>query len=68
MVKILKKYGCPPKLSFAIRRIYTDIKVILILGKINIPIPFEVVVKQGYSIAPVLFLFTNMVLADTMEK
>ena len=42
MVEILKKYSCPPKLFSAIRRIYTDNYVRLILGKIDISIPFEV--------------------------
>ena len=32
MVDILKKYGCAPKLYSAIRRMYTDNKVILIIG------------------------------------
>ena len=40
MAEILKKYGCPPKLCSAIRRMYTDNKVRLILGKIDISIPF----------------------------
>ena len=57
MVEILKKYGCPPKLCSAIRRMHTDNNARLILGKINISIPFEVGVKQGESVAPVLFLF-----------
>ena len=45
MVEILKKYGCPPKLCSTIRRMYTDNNVRLILGKIDISIPFEVGVK-----------------------
>ena len=36
MVEILKKYGCPPKLCSAIRRMYTGNKVRLILVKIGI--------------------------------
>ena len=40
MAEILNKYGCPPKLCSAIRRMYTDKKVILILGKIDVSIPF----------------------------
>ena len=45
MVGILKKYGCPPKLGSAIRRMYMDNKVILIIVKIDISIPFEVGLK-----------------------
>jgi hypothetical protein len=68
MVAILKKYGCPPKLCSAIRRMYTDNNVRLILGKIDLSIPFEVGVKQGDSVAPVLFLFIMMAFAETLEE
>ena len=68
MVEILKKYGCPPKLRSAIRRMYTDNKLRLILGNIDISIPFEVGVKQRYIVAPVLFLFIMMAFAETLEK
>ena len=68
MMDILKKYGCPPKLCSEIRRMYTDKKVRLILGNIDISIPFKVEVKQGDSVTPVLFLFTMMAFAETLEK
>ena len=47
---------------------YTDNKVRLILVKINIYIPFEVGLKQGDSVAPVLFLFVMMAFAETIKK
>ena len=56
MVEILKKYGCSPKSCSEIRRMYTDNKVRLILGNIDISIPFEVGVKQGDSVGPILFV------------
>ena len=68
MVEILKKYGLPPKLCSTIRRMYTDNKVIKILGNIDISIPFEVGVKKGDNVAPVLFLFIMMAFAETLEK
>ena len=68
MVEISKKYGCPPKLCSAIRRIYTDNKVRLILVKIDTSIPFEFGVKKGDSVAPVLFLFIMMAFEETIEK
>ena len=68
MVEILAKYGCPPKLRSAIRRMYSDSKVRLILGDTDISISFEVGVKQGDSVAPVLFLFIMMAFAETLEK
>ena len=68
IVEIFKTYGCPPKLCSAIRRIYTDNNVRLILGKIDISIPFEVDVKQGDRVAPVLFLFIMMAFLETLEE
>ena len=68
MVEILKKYGCPPKLCSAIGRMYTDNNVRLILGKFDIYITYEVGVKQGDSVAPVLFLFIMMAFSETLEE
>ena len=68
MVKILKKYVCPPKLCSTIRRMYTDNNVRLILGKNDIYIPFEVGLKQGDSVAPVLFLFIMMAFLESLEE
>ena len=68
MIKILRRYGCPPKLCSAIERMYSNNKVRLIIGKIDTSIPFEVGVKQGDSVAPVLFLFLMMAFAETIEQ
>ena len=51
-----------------ISRMYTDNKVRLIIVKINISIPFEVGVKQGGGVAPVLFLFIVMAFVETIEN
>ena len=40
----------------------------LILGKFDISIPFEVGVKQGDSVAPVLFLFIMRAFSETLEE
>ena len=40
MVEILGKYGCPPKLRSVIRRMYTDNKVILLIGETDLSILF----------------------------
>ena len=45
MAAILKKYGCSPKLFSTIQIMYMDNNVIIILGKIDLSIPFEVSVK-----------------------
>ena len=68
MVEILNKYGCSHKLCSAIRRMYTNNNVRLIIGKIDISIPFEMVVKQGDRVAPVIFLFIMMAFSETIEK
>ena len=46
---------------------YKDSRVRLIIGKIDTTIPFKVGVKQGDSMAPVLFLFIIMGFAETLE-
>ena len=60
LIEILRKYGCPPKLCSAIKWMCINNKVRLIIGKIDTSIPFEVGVKQGDSVAPVLFLYLMM--------
>ena len=47
---------------------YKDIRVRLIIGKIDTTITFYVGVKQGDSMAPVLFLLIIMGFADTLER
>ena len=67
LIEILRKYGCPPKLCYAIKRMYSNNKVRIIISKIDTSIPFEVGVKQGDSVAPMLSLFLMMVFAETVE-
>ena len=67
LIEILRKYGCPPKLFSAIKLMYRNNKLRLIIGKIDTSIPFEVGVKQGDSVAPMLSLFLMMALAETVE-
>ena len=67
MDKLLEKYGCPPALRSTIARMYKDSRVRLIIGKIDTTIPFYVGVKQGDSMAPVLFLFKIMGFAEILE-
>ena len=68
VIKILRKYGCPSKLCSAIRRMYSNNKVRLVIGKIDTSIPFEVGVKQVESVALVLFLFLMMAFAEVIEQ
>ena len=66
--KVLKRYGCPPNLRSAIERMYKNSIVRLKIGKADITIPFEVGVKQGDSMAPVLFIFLITGFTETLEK
>ena len=66
MINILRKYGCPSKLCSAIRIMYRNNKVRLIIGKIYTSIPFEVGVKQGDSGDLVLFLFLMMAFTEVI--
>ena len=50
LIEILCKYGFPKKLCSAIKLMYSNNKVRLIIGKIDTSIPFKVGVKQGDSI------------------
>ena len=68
VIKILEKYVCPPNLRSMIERMYKNRIIRLIIGKADTTIPFEVSVKQGYSMVPVLFLFLIMGFAETLEK
>ena len=68
MLKILERYSAPPKLGSAISRIYQDIKVVLKIGKIEDKISQTVGLGQDDCMAPVLFLFTVMAFAKTLEK
>ena len=51
-----------------IRSMYKDSIVRLIIGKNDTSIPFNVGVKQGNSMVPVLFLFIIISFAETLEE
>ena len=46
---------------------YSNNKVRLAIGKIDISIPFEMGLKQGDIVSPVRFLFLMMAFAETVE-
>ena len=68
MVMILAKYGCTPNLCDTIALMYKDIVVKLVIGEFETTIEFKVGVKQGDSVAPVLFLFIVMAFSKTLEN
>ena len=67
LLKILEKYGAPPKFVAAIKTMYTDLKVVLKIDKEIIEILQSVGVRQGDNMAPVLFLFLMSAAAETLE-
>ena len=67
MVMILEKYGCTPNLCDAIKSMYKDSMVKLVIGEFEIKIGFKVGFKQGDSVAPALFLFIVMEFYETLE-
>ena len=67
MIQILEKYGAPPKFCLAIKRLYTDLRVALKIGKERADIPQTVGVRQGDNLLPVIFLFMMAAFAETLE-
>ena len=67
LLRILEKYGAPPKFVSAIERMYQDLVVVLKIEKEVEEILQEVGVRQGDNMAPVLFLFLMSAFAETLE-
>ena len=63
-MKVLEKYGAPPKFCSAVERTYTDLKVVLKIGKEMGEVLQSVGVRQGDNMAPVLFLFLMTAFAN----
>ena len=68
LITILGKYGASPILCSAIKRMYEKSVVKLIIVKIETSIDSKLGVKQGDSMAPVLFMFLMMAFAETLEE
>ena len=68
LIAILARYGDPTHFYSAIVRMYKNSVVRLIIEKIDTSIPFNVGVKQGDRMAPVLLLFLIMAFAKTLEN
>ena len=66
MLKILERYGAPPKLRSAISRMYQDLKMVLKIGKIEEKMSQKVGVRKGDCMAPILFLFLVMAFAEIL--
>jgi hypothetical protein len=68
MLKILEQYGPPPKFQDSIKRLYTNLKVIVKIGREKAEIDQEVGVTQGDNVSLVIFLFLMSAFAETLEK
>ena len=67
LLKILERFGIPPKMINVIKRLYTDLKVILKIGKESAEMSQTIGVRQGDNMSPVLFLFVMAAFAETLE-
>ena len=67
LLKVLEKYGAPPKFFTFIKTMYTDLKVVLKIDKKIREILQSVGIHQGNNMAPVLFLFLMSAAAETLE-
>ena len=67
LLKILVKYGAPPKFVKAVETVYQDLTVVLKIEKEKYEIGQSVGVRQGDNMAPVLFLFLMSAFAETLE-
>ena len=67
LLRILEKYGAPPKFFETIKTMYTDLKVVLKIEKEVYEIAQSVGVCQGDNMAPVLFLFLMSAAAENLE-
>ena len=67
LLRILERYGAPPKFVAAIQTIYTNNICVLKIEKETVEIPQSVGVRQGDNMAPVLFLFLVTAFAETLE-
>jgi hypothetical protein len=68
MLKILEQYGPPPKFQNSIKRLYTNLKVIVKIGRDKAEIDQEVGVRQGDNVSWAMFLFLMSAFAETLEK
>jgi hypothetical protein len=68
ILKVLEKYGAPPKFVAVVKTMYTDLKVVLKIDKEIHDIIQSIGICQGDSMAPVLFLFLMSAAAETLES
>ena len=68
LFQLLKTFGVLEHMTGVIKRLYKDAEIKIKIGKEEQTIPYSVGVKQGDTMAPVLFLFLMQALPETLEK
>ncbi len=67
ILAILKKFGAPPKFCSAIERLYSNLTVILKIGKEKAEINQGVGVRQGDNLSLVIFLLIMAAFSEILE-
>jgi hypothetical protein len=67
MLDILRRYGVPEHLVNLIHLLHRDVTVRFAVGKVEAEISSTVGVKQGDTLAPILFLFVIQAAMETLE-
>ena len=67
ILEILQKIGAPPKFCKAIERLYTDLAVVLKIGKEKLEINQTTGVRQGDNLSPIIFLLIMAAFSETIE-
>jgi len=65
---VLRRRGIPPRLLSRIRALHTDVKVTLPVGDASTCFGYTIGVKQGDSLAPVLFLYYVQAVLETLDR
>ena len=68
LIKVLERYGDPPKFFSSICRMYQDLIVIIKIGRIIAEIIQEVELRQGDNMAHVIFLFLMVAFSESLEE
>eukprot|EP00956_Cyclotella_meneghiniana_P019936 scaffold34652_cov36-Cyclotella_meneghiniana.AAC.1 len=67
LLKLLEKYGAPPQFTDIVRRLYSNLRVIINIDGKALSIPQTSGVRQGDNLSPVLFLFIMSAAAETLD-
>ena len=66
--KILNKYGVPDETITVLKKLHTNVKYLLRVGKEKVEIGATVGVIQGNNLGPILFIYLIQAVATTLDK